>query len=254
MIPRLHHGAPLSEGAVASLTQQQAHYLKNVLRREAGAEIRLFNKHDGEYAATISEIDKKSALAALGKRTLAPQDEPDIELYFAPVKRTAMEFILQKGAELGVMRFQPVMTDHTNSERLRIDRMSLIALEAAEQCGRLSIPEISAPVRLPEALLKWDTSRALIYCDEAGDDPGEDWGGRKGRAAPLIEAIKDEAASRAAILIGPEGGFSKDERAWLRALPYVRPVTLGPRILRADTAALVAIALWQAAKGDLTQN
>jgi 16S rRNA (uracil1498-N3)-methyltransferase len=253
MIPRLHLDAPLSEGAGASLSPEQAHYLKNVLRREVGAAIRLFNARDGEFDAALADIGKKGALATIGSQRRAPAAEPDIAVVFAPVKRAAVETIIQKGTELGASFFMPVVTERTNSDRLRTDRLAAIALEAAEQCGRLSVPAVREPEKLPGALLRWDHARTLYFCDEAGDDPGEEWGGAKGRAEPLLDAIKRRGAGPAALLIGPEGGFSAQERSWLRSLPYIVPGTLGPRILRADTAAIVSLALWQAGAGDLTR-
>lgn len=252
MTPRLYHDAPLEENSSAALTQKQAHYLRTVLRRDAGAELLLFNEISGEFAASVAEIGKKGAIVEIRSRTRAPEAEADIELLTAPVKRAALEMIIQKGTELGARRFRPVMTDRTNAERIRRDRLQAIALEAAEQCGRLSVPDVAEPARLPEVLLRWDASRPLYYCDEAGDDPDQEWGGREGRAAPMLDSV--DAAGPAAILIGPEGGFSPDERKWLHALPYVKAVTLGPRILRADTAAIVALALWQAKAGDLARR
>ena len=254
MIPRLHHGGALAAQSTVALTQEQAHYLRNVLRREAGAEIRLFNSRDGEFAASLTEVGKKGAAASIDALLRAPETEPDIQLLVSPVKRAAMEMILQKGTELGASAFLPVVTDRTNADKLRIDRLAAIALEAAEQCGRLSVPEVRAPARLAETLLHWNISRTLYYCDEAGDDPAIEWGGPIGRAAPLIDVARGVGAGAAAILIGPEGGFTPEERSWLRALPFVRAATLGPRILRADTAAIVALALWQAAAGDFRRD
>ncbi len=250
MVPRLHHHAPIVAGAVAALTEEQAHYLRNVLRREAGADLRLFNPRDGEFTATLTKIDKTGALVAVGAQTRKPEAEPDIHLLFAPVKRAAMEMIIQKATELGASVFVPVLTDRTNADRVRTDRLNAIALEAAEQCGRLSVPEVTDPVRLADALRDWDRARGLIYCDEAGDDPSRAWGGGEGRAPPMLETVRSAGGNPAAILIGPEGGFSPGERQTLRAQPFVTPVTLGPRILRADTAAIVALALWLAAAGD----
>jgi 16S rRNA (uracil1498-N3)-methyltransferase len=251
MIPRLFVDTTLAEGATVALAPEQAHYLRNVLRREAGAEILVFNARDGEFAATLDAIGKKAAAAHIGRRTRAPQAESDMLLLFAPVKRAAVELIVQKGVELGAAGLAPVFTDRTNAERIRIDRLQAIAQEAAEQCGRLSVPPVMEPTRLAETLLHWDLSRTLYFCDEAGDDPSREWGGEAGRAAPLLDVAKGATGAKAAILIGPEGGFSPDERKWLRALAFVRPATLGPHILRADTAAIVSLALWQAAAGDL---
>ncbi len=253
MIPRLHLDAPLAEGAGASLSAEQAHYLKNVLRREAGAPLRLFNARDGEFEASLEGAGKKGALATLGVRRRAPAPEPDIAIVFAPVKRSATELIVQKATELGASAFIPVFTERTNADRLRTDRLAAISLEAAEQCGRLSVPAIREPEKLPGALLRWDHAVTLYYCDEAGDNPDEEWGGAKGRAEPLFDVVRRRGAGRSAILVGPEGGFSPQERSWLRSLPFVEPATLGPRILRADTAAIVSLALWQAAAGDLAR-
>lgn len=254
MIPRLYHEGGLAAQISVALTPEQAHYLRNVLRREAGAEIRLFNARDGEFAAHLAEIGKKAAAATIDKRLRTPEIEPDVELLIAPVKRAAMEMIIQKGTELGARAFTPVLTDRTNTDRLRIDRLQAIALEASEQCDRLSVPPVRAPAKLAELLLHWDAGRTLYYCDEAGDDPSMEWGGREGRAATLFETAKEVGARPSAILIGPEGGFSPEERGWMRAFPSVKPVTLGPRILRADTAAIASLALWQAAVGDLTRR
>jgi 16S rRNA (uracil1498-N3)-methyltransferase len=254
MTPRLHHQGTLEAGASLALAEDQSHYLRNVLRREAGAELRLFNAVDGEFSARLIEIGKKGASAAIGERLRSPEREPDIQLLIAPVKRAAMEMIVQKGTELGAAAFVPVMTERTNADRLRTDRLQAIAIEAAEQSERLSVPAVHEAVKLATALLQWDQSRILYFCDEAGDDPSKEWGGQKGRGEPLYEAALKAGAGPAAILIGPEGGFSSDERKWLRALSFVRAVTLGPRILRADTAAIVSLALWQAAVGDLARR
>ncbi|MCA8889239.1 MAG: 16S rRNA (uracil(1498)-N(3))-methyltransferase, partial [Parvularculaceae bacterium] len=216
-----------------------------------GAPVRVFNARDGEFEAVIAELGKKAAQVELGARRRAPHAEFDVHLLFAPVKRAAVEAIIQKGVELGVQRFSPVLTERTNAERVRVDRLSAIAMEAAEQCDRLSAPAVDEPAKLATLLERWEADRALVFCDEAGDDPDQPWGGVKGRAAPLQAAVRGLDATRFALMIGPEGGFSPDERARLRAAPYVTPVTLGPRILRADTAAIAALALLQAVKGDL---
>ncbi len=241
----------LSAGAKIALRPDQAHYLRAVLRRDVGAPVRLFNARDGEFDAVITELGKKAAQAELGPRRCSPNAEFDIHLLFAPVKRAAVEAIIQKGVELGVQRFRPVLTERTNAERVRVERLSAIATEAAEQCGRLSVPAVDDPVKFSALLESWDGARALVFCDEAGDDPDLPLRGEQGRAAPLQSAVRDLKATRFALMIGPEGGFSPDERTRLRALQFVTPVTLGPRILRADTAAIAALALLQAVKGDL---
>lgn len=248
---RLHIDAPLAEGAKAPLSRAQVHYLRNVMRRNEGDPLAVFNGRDGEFAATVELLGRKDGVVVLGVRRRAPEPEPDLWLAFAPVKRAAVDAIVQKGTELGVARFVPVMTARANAARINEDRLAAIACEAAEQCGRLSVPAV-APLRSLAALLKgWPAERRLMYCDEAGDCQNEEWGGRTGRAAPALKALKDAPAGPWAILIGPEGGFAPEERARLRGLDIVTPVTLGPRILRADTAAIAALTLWQAALGDL---
>lgn len=249
--PRLYLDAPLCEGASAPLSAAQAHYLKNVMRRGEGDALLVCNGRDGEFEAAIETLGKKAGAVKLGARRRAPQAEPDLWLLFAPVKRDAVDLMAQKATELGAARLVPVITERTNAARVNVERLAAIAIEAAEQCGRLAPPQIAEPQKLARLLDDWPVDRRLIYCDEAGDDPAAEWGGREGRAAPLLDALAGAAAAKWAILIGPEGGFTQAERARLRRLDFVTPVTLGPRILRADTAALAAIALWQAARGDL---
>lgn len=250
MIPRIHTRTTLNPGEEASLPEDQSHYLVNVLRRKPGDEIRLFNAAAGEYRATISQGAKKKSIAVVIHEQLrAPQAETELALLFAPVKRGPTEFIIQKGVELGVTRFLPTRTVRTNNDRLNISRLQAIACEAAEQCGRLGVPSIDDMKPLEERLASWPDDEGLIFCDEAGDDPDAPWGGETGRAVPF--ATVDFTIPVSAILIGPEGGFAPDERRALRARAGVSPVTLGPRILRADTAAIVALTLWQAKIGDL---
>lgn len=252
--PRLYIDAPLAEGAAAPLSAGQAHYLKNVMRRSEGDKVRVFNGRDGEFEAAIASLGKKEGVAACGAQMRRPEMEPDLWLLFSPVKRDAVDLIAQKATELGAARLVPVITERTNAARVNVDRLRAIAVEAAEQCGRLAPAEIGAPERLARLLEDWPQGRRLVYCDEAGDNPGEEWGGRVGRAAPMLDALAKAGEGKWAILIGPEGGFTQDERARLRACNFVTPVTLGPRILRADTAALVAISLWQAALGDFRRT
>jgi 16S rRNA (uracil1498-N3)-methyltransferase len=252
MIPRLYIDGPLHAGLPVPLSQDQAHYLKNVLRREVGGALRLFNGRDGEFAAEIVELKKKGGAAQVKSQTHAQTDEPDLTLYFAPVKRGPLEAIIQKATEIGVSRLAPVITERTTVPRLNIERLRAIAIEAAEQSGRFTIPSVDEPVKLSVLVEAQPDNRKLIFCDEAGDDETEEWGGRGGRAEPALEALMriDSKADSWAILTGPEGGFTANERNILRKLHYVTPVTLGPRILRADTAAIAALVLWQAALGD----
>ena len=252
MIPRLFIDAPLAENAAAPLSAEQAHYLRNVLRRKEGDEVLLFNGMDGEFAAEIAELKKKGGLVKISAQTRPQKNEPDLVLYFAPVKRGPLETIAQKAVELGAASLTPVLTERTVATRINIERLQSIAIEAAEQCGRMSAPRVKEAVALIKLLDNWPADRRLMFCDEAGDDEIKEWGGDEGRAAPALEALKNERkkSDSWAILIGPEGGFTSSERAALRGKDFVTPVTLGPRVLRADTAAVAALTLWQAALGD----
>lgn len=256
MIPRLYIDGPLYAGLPAPLTAEQAHYLKNVLRRTEGDELRLFNGKDGEFAARIVELKKKGGAAQVSERTREQASEPDLTLYFAPVKRGPLETIVQKAVEIGAARLVPVITERTVAPKLNIERLQAIATEAAEQCGRMTVPSVDEPIKLAALLDGWPSDRRLLFCDEAGDDGTQEWGGRAGRAEPVLEALKqaDSKTERWAVLTGPEGGFSPAERTALRAKPFVTAATLGPRILRADTAAIAALVLWQAALGDWRHN
>jgi len=232
---RLYVDAPLGAGAVVAAGEGQAHYLLHVMRAKPGDRVSLFNGKNGEWLAEISAAAKRGVTLMCLRQT-APQTEvPDLWLLFAPIKKTPSDYLVQKATELGAARLQPVFTRRTIVARVNDERMAANAIEAAEQSGRLSVPVIGAPLDLEKALAGWPTDRPLYFCDEGGD------------AKPLTEAAKPGPA---AILTGPEGGFDTSERAMLRAMPFVVPVTLGPRILRADTAALAALAIWQAEAGD----
>jgi 16S rRNA (uracil1498-N3)-methyltransferase len=237
-VARLYVDVPLARGATLALDEGQSHYLAHVLRARPGQRVRLFNGADGEWSATIAAVAKRGVTLEVEGATRLQQGVPDLWLLMAPVKKAPLDYIVQKATELGVARILPVMTRRTIVERINTDRMLANAVEAAEQSERLSVPVIDPPQPLDRALAGWDPARPLIFCDEAGD------------ARPLAEAISDGAATRWALLTGPEGGFAPEERAQLRGLPYVIPVTLGPRIMRADTAAVAALAVWQALKGD----
>ena len=252
MIPRLHIDAPLSAKASIALSREQAHYLKAVLRRNIGDEISVFNARDGEFCAEIKDLSKKGGIAQASEQTRESEETFDLALAFSPVKRNALEMIIQKATELGVGEFQPVQTAHTNSMKLNSERLAAIALEAAEQCERLSVPTITPVIKLEAFLEDLPTDRALVFCDEAGDEPDARWGGRGGRAPALLDALRDHAKAldQVTVLIGPEGGFTPAERRAIRAHDRAIAVTLGPRILRADTAAIAALTLIQAACGD----
>jgi 16S rRNA (uracil1498-N3)-methyltransferase len=241
-VSRLFVEADLSEGAEAPLNEAQVHYLRHVVRRTDGARLLLFNGRDGEWEATLSSRGKKAAVAQVGSRRRAQTVEPDLWLCFAPIKRARIDYIAEKATELGVAVLQPVLTQHTVVERVNVERLQANALEAAEQTERLSVPRVRPPVELGRLLDEWPTYRRLLMCDETGGGP------------PIAEALAalDRSARAApwAILIGPEGGFAESELAALRRMKDVTSVGLGPRILRADTAALAALACWQAMLGD----
>lgn len=250
-IPRLFVDAPLGEGAVLPLPREQAHYLVNVMRREAGSPVRVFNGRDGEWQAVVAGASRKGASLQVEARLREQIGVPPLRLCFAPVKKARTDFIVEKATELGVAALQPVITRRTQAERVRTDRLLALAIEAAEQTERLCLPAISEPVTLERLLADWPAGERLIFCDEAGDGEGA-WGGPQGGARPMLDMLQGETdpSGSWAVLIGPEGGFDEAERAQLRSLPFVRAVTLGPRILRADTAAVAALTLWQAATGD----
>lgn len=246
--PRLFTDAPLGQGTLA-LDPAQARYLGGVLRLAPGAEVRLFNGRDGEWVYQLTELSKaKGAAEPSHCRRPQPESEAGPQLFFAPVKRTQTELIVQKATELGVSRLMPVITARTNREKLRIDRLRLIAIEAAEQCERLSVPVIEEPAALTEGL---GTCDGFVFCDEAGDEPGEPWGGTAGRAPLAARIFPASDRVPEAVLVGPEGGFTEEERQMLRADPRAVTISLGPRILRAETAAIVALTLWQVRFGDL---
>jgi 16S rRNA (uracil1498-N3)-methyltransferase len=228
----------LAAGRDVVLSSDHAHYLLNVMRQGVGAPVALFNGRDGEWRALIVETAKRACRVALEARTREQTTIPDLELLIAVVKRSRLETIVEKAAELGAARVRPVLTQRTNADRVRTDRLAAIMVEAAEQCERLEVPAIEEPEKLDRLLDRWDASRRLIFCDEAGD------------AADALTALRALPPGPAAILIGPEGGFSPEERARLRSMPGVTPISLGPRILRADTAAISALTLYQAAAGD----
>jgi 16S rRNA (uracil1498-N3)-methyltransferase len=239
---RLFVESDLAAGIEAPLDEAQAHYLRHVMRRADAAPLSLFNGRDGEWSASLSLRGKKAAAALVGERTRAQSAEPDLWLCFAPVKRARIDYIAEKATELGVSVLQPIVTQHTAVERVNIDRLRANAVEAAEQTERLSVPEVRTPLDLARLLGQWPEGRRLLICDETGGGP------------PIGEALGalDAKAHMApwAIVVGPEGGFAAAELAALRRIKDVMAVGLGPRILRADTAALAALAVWQALVGD----
>jgi 16S rRNA (uracil1498-N3)-methyltransferase len=238
MTPRLFIDDDLASGASLALDGPRAHYLRDVLRLGVGAEVLLFNGRDGEWQARVAATAKRSLDLAIESQTRPQQPEPDLWLCFAPVKKARIDFIAEKATELGVSALVPVITRRTNVERVNVERLRANAVEAAEQTERLTIPDVREPVSLEQALRAWPAGRRLLIADETG-------GGR-----PILEALGDAAPGPWAVLIGPEGGFAREELDRIAALPGVLPVGLGPRILRADTAAIAALACLQAALGD----
>ena len=226
----------LAPGAGLDLDEGQSRYLAAVMRLSAGDKVAVFNGRDGEWRATVASVGKRAVRLTALSRTRPQVSGPDLDLVIALVKRARLETIVEKAAELGARRVRPVITERTNADHTRVERLQAIATEAAEQTGRLDVPQIVEPVKLAALLGAWEPGRRLLFCDEAGDAP------------PVLAA--GLADGPWAILIGPEGGFSARERDALRALPYATPASLGPRILRADTAAISALTLWQAAAGD----
>jgi 16S rRNA (uracil1498-N3)-methyltransferase len=248
--PRLYVEADLVEGGDFALGGDQAHYLSRVMRLGVGDHVRVFNGRHGEWDATMRASTKSTATLALGSRTREHAGVPDLWLLFAPLKKARTDFLVEKAVELGVAEIRPVLTERTDAETVRVDRFQRLAIEAAEQTERLDVPPIRDAAKLMTLLSGWDTNRVLLFADEAGDDAERPWGGEAGRARPADEVLRGLPDGPAAILIGPEGGFSAAERAQLRKQAFVRPVSLGPRILRAETAAVAVLALWQAIRGD----
>lgn len=241
---RLYVDQPLGQGQSVTLSREQAHYLFGVMRLNAGDALLIFNGEAGEWRAAIEETGKRGGRLICTDQT-APQRNPhDLWLLFAPIKKARTDFIVEKATELGAACIQPVQTEFTNAERIRRDRLQAHAIEAAEQCGGTYVPPVKDIRKLSDLLDEWPADRQLIFCDEALAGASS-WhthpDGEKRRAPGTL-------APKAAILVGPEGGFSKAERDRLRTM--AKSVSLGPRILRADTAAVAALTLWQATEGD----
>ena len=233
-LPRLFVRTGLSEGAEVELDAAQANYLGNVMRLGTGATLLVFDGQSGEWLARIAEVGKRSMRLVAVQRTREAESIPDVWLAFAPVKRGQTDWLVEKATELGVARLLPVMTQRTIVERVKIERLEAITIEAAEQCGRTRLPEIATPIALNALLELRDERRRLYFADEGGGK----------------EAAGAFAPGPALILTGPEGGFSDQERSMIRAAPNAVPISLGPRILRAETAALAALAAFMAIAGD----
>ena len=235
-LPRLYIDEPLSENTTFDMEKDQAHYLRGVLRKGVGDNVRVFNARDGEWRAMLYVTGRRGARLAVKEKLRGPASVPDITLLFTPVRKHRTAFIIEKATELGVKTFQPVLTARTQFPRLNVEKARLQAIEAAEQTERLDVPEIRAAKPLLDVLSAWGDT-PILFADEAGETA---------RAADVCAKLPAPVA----ILIGPEGGFTAAERTELRAMPNVHPVTLGPRILRADTAAAALLSVWQSTCGD----
>ena len=237
-LQRLYLDAPLGAGESVALGKEQAHYLLTVLRLSDGAEVLVFNGRDGEYGATLRPQSKKSANLEIGGQTRAQPEPSRLDFLFAPIKVGRLDYLVQKATEMGVRKITPVFTDHTQLHKVNDGKLAANILEAAEQCGNLAIPELGDATKLEALLANWDPARRIIFCNEsqAGNNP-----------TTILSAITERDL---ALLIGPEGGFSERERQMLTALPFVTPIPLGPRILRADTAAVAALTAVQMTIGD----
>lgn len=239
--PRLHLAGPLAENARLTLDREQASYLLNVLRLAEGAAVLVFDGASGEFRARIEPTGRKAADLVVVERTRPQPPAPDLLWLFAPLKHARLDYMVQKAVEMGVGRIKPVLTQHTQATRVNLDRMRANVIEAAEQCGVLHVPPVEEEEKLDRLLARFERDepgRRLIFCDE-GEDTTNPLG--------ILSAL---GRGPTAVLIGPEGGFSEDERRTLRALPFVSAIPLGPRILRADTAAVVALTVVQATIGD----
>lgn len=233
---RLYVEQALGVGQSIPLERAQAHYLFGVMRLAVGAQVALFNGRDGEFVARVAEAGKRGGVLECESQSRPLQMPPDLWLCFAPIKKTRTDFIVEKAAEMGASRICPIQTDFTNSERIRRERLQAHAIEAAEQCGGTFVPEVADLQKLDRMLSDWPKDRNIMFCDE--------------NLAGAEKILGDAGGEKWAILIGPEGGFSEAERKRLHGLPYAFPVSLGPRILRADTAAVAALTLWQSHLGD----
>ncbi|MEQ1521634.1 MAG: 16S rRNA (uracil(1498)-N(3))-methyltransferase [Aestuariivirga sp.] len=235
--PRLHLEKTLSAGGEIILSREQGHYLTGVLRLSSGDAVRTFNGRDGEWLAYLATVSKKTVSLRCERRVAEAKQPPDIDYVFAPLKHARLDYVVQKATELGARRLRPVMTGRTVAERVNLDRMRANVVEAAEQCNLVHVPEVLEPEKLEKILATWEKGRSLVHCDETMVDHNP------------LESLKSLRAPTA-VLVGPEGGFTDEEKALLKSHPFVIPISLGPRIMRADTAAIAALTLIQALAGD----
>jgi 16S rRNA (uracil1498-N3)-methyltransferase len=235
---RLFFEDDLVEGARIDCSRDQAHYLRNVLRLAAYDRILVFNGRQGEWGAVLEGASKRSVTLRVGEQTRPQESGPDLDYLFAPLKHGRLDYIVQKATELGVARLRPIVTRFTVAERVNIGRMRANVIEAAEQCGILRVPLVADPQPMHVALAEWDAGRWLVFCDEAAEVGGP------------LDALRRLAPGPGAVLVGPEGGFSDDERALLLSKSFTTRISLGPRVMRADTAGIAALALANATLGD----
>jgi 16S rRNA (uracil1498-N3)-methyltransferase len=228
----------LEAGLDISCTRAQANYLINVMRLGDNAEILVFDGRNGEWRASLSRLKRSDCSLHIVEQVRLQTEGPDIHYLFAPVKRARLDFMVQKATELGVAALCPVMTRRTDSQRIKLERVRANVIEAAEQCGVLRIPHVFEPVTLVKLLEEWDSARRIVYCDEEAP------------VSSPLEALRPLAPGPLAVLIGPEGGFDEEERSRLRSLSFVTPISLGPRVMRADTAGVAALSLLNAVLGD----
>ncbi len=237
---RLYVDAPLDAGAQVALSREQSHYVLSVLRLAAGDPLLLFNGRDGEWLARVGQAGRRDAVMAVEEQTRGQTARCDLHYLFAPLKQARLDYMVQKAVEMGAGELRPVITRHTQVSRINHDRLRANAVEAAEQCGVLSVPDVRDEARLDKVLDAWPADRLLVFCDE--DAP----------VADPVAALAGVPRGPMAVLVGPEGGFSPEERDRLLRVPHLLRLSLGPRILRADTAAVAALALVQAVRGDWT--
>jgi 16S rRNA (uracil1498-N3)-methyltransferase len=237
--PRLYVSQPLATGDEVKLDPQRTNYLVNVLRLGAGARVLLFNDRDGEFSASLAVGSRKAASLIVGAQTRPQEAPPDVDYLFAPLKHARLDYMAQKAIEMGARRLRPIITRHTQVARVNLERLRANAIEACEQCGVIWTPEVAPVEPLGEALRRWPAERLLVFCDEEAE-----------QMSPLDALASASADGGVSLLIGPEGGFDQDERAAILSAPRVVRLSLGPRILRADTAAVAALALIQATLGD----
>lgn len=248
--PRLFVAGPLAEGVAVTIDGGQAHYLSRVMRIGAGDAVVLCDDATGEWTARVASAGKREVVAVPETRTRIREQVPDFTLCAALLKKPNFDLVLEKATELGVRRVQPVVTRRCVADSLNAERARTIVTEAAEQCARTALPELAAPLKLDALLREWPAERTLFFADETGGEPAAAAFAASPGPARLLPGPARQLIAPAALLIGPEGGFDEAERAAIRALAQARPISLGPRILRGETAAIAATALWMAVAGD----